>query len=144
MESSSSEDEDAEDQSQPLSKRRKRESEIMKKVRMFWKQRGLVRYGREWQTFSASYIKECVKQVQNLKPSSFSTVYTDRFTRISSATYPIGGKSEESFSKYLHLKSGDNDITKAIVEHLACKDAAVVYVSTLTFSLIYIHKHFFS
>ena len=142
--SSSEQDEEEEEEDEQQSKRRKRESDIMKKVRTFWKKRGLVRYAREWQTYSASYIKECVRQVQNLKPTAFSTVHTDTFTRISSATHSIGDNKDEYFSKYLHLKSGDNDITTAIVEHLECKDAAVVFVSTLTFSLIYLHKNFFS
>ena len=110
----------------------------MKKVWKFWQKSGLVKYGREWQTYLASYIKECVRQVQALKPRSFSTVYMDTFSRIGTATHPIRNKKEEYFSKYLHLKSGDNDVTRAIVDHLECKDAAVVFVSTLTFSLIYV------
>ena len=132
--SSLSSEEEEEEESQPSSKHRKRESEIMKKVWKFWQKRGLVKYAREWQTYSASYIKECVRQVQALKPHSFSTVHTDAFTRISTTTYSLGNKKEEYFSKYLHLKSSDNNVTRAIVDHLECKDAAVVFVSTLTFS----------
>ena len=70
---SSSDEEEEEEDTQPTQKRRKRESEIQKKVRKFWHKRGLVKYGREWQTYSASYIKECVRQVQAFKHKSFST-----------------------------------------------------------------------
>ena len=63
-ESSSSEEEE---EDSPEKKRRKRESKIQKKVRKFWKERGLVKYTREWQMHSASYIEECVTQVKALK-----------------------------------------------------------------------------
>ena len=63
-ESSSSEEEE---EDSPEKKRRKRESEIQKKVRKFWKERGLVKYAQEWQMHSASYIEECVTPGQGLE-----------------------------------------------------------------------------
>ena len=119
-------------------KRRKKESEIQRKVKQFWKERGRVVYGREWQTYSASYIKECIQQVDDLKHRIFSIVCRDHFEHITASMYTLGSKKEESCSKYLHLKSSDNDLARAIERHLTCKDCGLIYVITFTFYIIFI------
>ena len=106
-------------------------------MRKFWKERGLVKYTREWQTHSASYIKECVTQVKALKNKVYSLVHREHLERITASTYTLGSKKEEGCLKYLHLKSSDNDLAKAIQRHLDCKDCALIYV--ITFSIIFIH-----
>ena len=108
-------------------------------MRKFWKERGLVKYAREWQTHSASYIEECITQVKALKNKVYSLVCLEHFERITASTYTLGSKKEEACSKYLHLKSSDNDLAKAIQRHLDCKDCALIYVITYTFSIIFIH-----
>ena len=119
----------------PEKKRRKKESDIQRKVKKFWKERGRVVYGREWQTYSASYIKECVQQVDDLKHRKYNVVWRDHFERITASTYSLGSKKEESCSKYLHLKSSDNDLAWAIECHLSCKDCGLIYVITFILSL---------
>ena len=92
-------------------------------------------YGHEWQTYSALYIKECVRQVDDLKHRKYNVVWRDHFERITASTYSLGSKKEESCSKYLHLKSSDNDLARAIECHLTCKDCGLIYVITLILSL---------
>ena len=116
---------------------RKRERDIQKKVRKFWTERGLVKYSCEWQTHSASYMEECVKHIKALKNKVFSLVCRKHFERITSSTYTLGAKKEEACSKYLHLKSSDNNLAWAIQRYLDCKDCALIYVIIFTFSVLY-------
>ena len=141
-ESSSSEEEEQQDQD-AKKKRRKKESDIQKKVRKFWKERGIIKYGREWQTHSASYMEECVQQVKALKDKVYSLIRCEHFEGITASTYTLGSKKEEPISKYLHLKSSDNDLVKAIQCYLDCKDCWVIYVITFTFSIVFIYQNSF-
>ena len=77
-ESSLSKEEEQQDQDAEK-KRRKKESDIQKKVRKFWKERGIVKYGREWQTHSASYMEKCVHQVKALKDKVYNFICCERF-----------------------------------------------------------------
>ena len=141
LSSSSSSDEEeggGDKEDSPEKKRRKKESEIQRKVKKFWKERGRVVYGHEWQTYLALYIKECIQQVDDLKHRVYSVVQQDHFEHITVSTYTLGSKKEESYSKYLHLKSSDNDLARAIQHHLTCKDCGLIYVITFTFCIIFI------
>ena len=69
-----------------------------------------MKYGREWQTYSASYMKECVCQVEALMHKRYNVVRCDHFEHITASTYMLGNKDVEKCSKYLHLKSSDNDL----------------------------------
>ena len=135
QEDSSSSSDDDEDDS-PEKKWRKKESDIQCKVWKFWSERGLVKYGRGWQTYSTSYIKECVHQVDALTHKSYNVVCRDHFEHITSSTYMLGNKDVEKCSKYLHLKSSDNDLARAIQRHLDCKDYGLIYV--ITFDIVFI------
>ena len=141
-ESSSSEEEEQQDQD-AKKKRRKKESDIQKKVRKFWKERGIIKYGREWQMHSALYMEECVHQAKALKDKVYSLVHREHFERITASMYTLGLKKEEPISKYLHLKSSDNDLTKAIQHYLDCKDCSVIYVIPFTFSIVFIYQNSF-
>ena len=136
--SSSSDEEEGggNEEDSPEKKRRKKESDIQRKVKKFWKERGRVIYGCEWQTYSASLIKECVWQVDDLKHRIYNIVHRDHFEHITTSTYTLGSKKEESCSKYLHLKLSDNDLAQAIECHLTCKDCRLIYV--ITFYIIFI------
>ena len=135
--SSSDEEEGGGDKEDSLEKKRRRkESDIQRKVKKFLKERGRVVYGCEWQTYSASYIKECVQQVDDLKHRKYNVVWRDHFEHITVSTYSLGSKKEESCSKYLYLKSSDNDLAWAIECHLTCKDCSLIYV--ITFYIIFI------
>ena len=109
QEDSSSSDEDDEGDSLEK-KQRKKESDIQCKVWKFWSERGLVKYGHKWQTYSASYMTECVCQVEALTHKRYNVVCHDHFKHITSNTYMLGNKDVEKFSKYLHLKLSDNDL----------------------------------
>ena len=135
QEDSSSSDDDDEGDS-PVKKWRNKESDIQCKVWKFWSERGLVKYGREWQTYSASYMTECVHQVKALMHKSYNVVCRNHFKRITSNTYTLGNKDVEKCSKYLHLKSSDNDLARAIQRHLDCKDCGLIYV--ITFDTVFV------
>ena len=122
-------------------KRQKKESKIQKKVHKFWKERGLVKYGQEWQMHSASYMEECVCQVKALQDKVYSLVCCEHFERIMASTYTLGSKKKEACSKYLHLKSSDNNLAKAIQCYLDCKDCCLIYVITFTFSVVFIYQN---
>ena len=132
--SSSSDDNDEGDSSEK--KQRNKESDIQHKVWKFWSKRGLVKYGHEWQTYSASYMTECVRQVEALMHKRYNVVCRDHFERITSNTYMLRNKDVEKFSKYLHLKSSDNDRARAIQRHLDCKDCGLIYV--ITFDIVFV------
>ena len=134
--SSSSSDNDKEEDLLEKKKRMK-ESEVQRKVKKFWKERGRVNYGCEWQTYSPSHIKECVQQLNDLKHRIYNVVRRDHFEWITVTTYTLGNKKEEIYSKYLHLKSSDNDLAQAIEHHLNCKDCSLIYV--ITFYIIFIY-----
>ena len=97
-----------------------------------------MKYSHEWQTHSVSYMEEWVKQVKALKNKVFSLVRHKHFERITSSTYTLGAKKEQACSKYLHLKSSDNDLAWAIQRYLDCKDCALIYVIIFTFSVLFI------
>ena len=135
QEDSSLSDDDDEGDS-PEKKRRNKESDIQHKVRKFWSERGLVKYGRKWQTYLASYMTECVHQVKALMHKRYNVVHCDHFKHITSNTYTLGNKDDEKFSKYLILKSSDNDLAWAIQRHLDCKDCGLIYV--ITFDIVFV------
>ena len=86
--SSSNEEEGGGDKEYSVEKkRRKKESKIQRKVKQFWKERGRVVYGCAWQTYSASYIKEYVQQVDDLKHRIFSVVRRDHFEHITASVH---------------------------------------------------------
>ena len=77
-ESNLSKEEEHQDQD-AKKKRWKRESDIQKKVHKFWKERAIIKYGREWQMHSASYMEECVHQVKALKDKVYSLICHEHF-----------------------------------------------------------------
>ena len=84
---------------------------------------------QEWETHSASYIKELVRQVQEYKSNSFSKVRKHHFKQIGSSTNHIAGKQGENICKYLHLRSFDN-IAVAIQIYLELGfNAGVIHVT---------------
>ena len=116
-----------------------KENETDKKIRKFWAKRWLVEYGREWQTYSKTYIRELVKQVQGYAGHSYSKVHKHHFDRIGSSTTHIAGRNEESISKYLHLKSSDNDLALSIQSYLHIGfDSGAIYVSLKHINAIYL------
>ena len=88
-------------------------------------------------------MEESVKQVKALKNKVFSLVRCKHFERITASTYTLRSKKEEACSKYLHLKSSDNDLAWAILCYLDCKDYALIYVITFTFSVVFIYQNNF-
>ena len=142
LEEYSSSDDDEEDGNKNESNKWKpkpKESETDKKIRKFWAKRRLVEYGREWQTYSKSYIIELVKQVQKYAGHSYSKVHKHHFERIGSSTTHITGRNEESISKYLHLKSSDNDLALSIQSYLHLGfDSGAIYVSLNHINAIYL------
>lgn len=129
MEEGYDEDYDEGEGEEPKKKKRKTERDDHKNVRINWAKRGPVKYGREWETHSDSYIKELVRQVQGYKGDVYSKVGKAHFERVSSSTYHIATQPEVAISKYLHLKSSDNDLAGDIDTYLqVAYDAGVCYV----------------
>ena len=80
-----------------------------------------------------------MKQVQEYAGHSYSKVCKHHFERIGSSTTHIAGRNEESISKYLHLKSSDNDLALSIQSYLHLGfDSGAIYVSLKHINAIYL------